>query len=178
MKYFSIVSSPIDDLLLVAEGEHLTGIYMKMDAGFSPEAKWSEDPEHPILRRARLQLYEYFAGERQLFDLPLRAMGTGFQREVWEQLTEIPYGVTWSYGELAKRVGNPNGSRAVGAANGQNPLPIVVPCHRVIGANGSLTGFGGGLPRKAALLAFERAVSFGEDVSNFWMETGVRQAVK
>jgi methylated-DNA-[protein]-cysteine S-methyltransferase len=101
------------------------------------------------------QLREYFAGQRADFDLPLAPEGTEFQRTVWRNLRDIPYGETISYGELAKRVGNPKASRAVGAANGQNPIPIVIPCHRVIGANGKLTGFGGGLPTKEALLALE-----------------------
>ncbi len=101
------------------------------------------------------QLREYFAGKRADFDLPLAPEGTEFQRSVWRNLQDIPYGETISYGELAKRVGNPKASRAVGAANGQNPIPIVIPCHRVIGANGKLTGFGGGLPTKEALLALE-----------------------
>ena len=104
---------------------------------------------------------EYFAGKRQQFDLSLGPIGTEFQCEVWCRLQEIPYGKTISYGELAKRVGNPKASRAVGAANGQNPIPIVIPCHRVIGANGKLTGFGGGLPVREALLALEsRACTF------------------
>jgi methylated-DNA-[protein]-cysteine S-methyltransferase len=105
------------------------------------------------------QLREYFSGRRTEFELPLAPQGTAFQRGVWRQLQEIPYGETISYGELAKRVGNPKASRAVGAANGQNPIPIVIPCHRVIGSNGKLTGFGGGLPTKEALLALERSTT-------------------
>ena len=118
-----------------------------------------DGPEGPLLLALdawRTQLDEYFAGTRTRFDLPLRLHGTPFQVEVWEQLRRIPYGETISYGELARRVGNANASRAVGLANGQNPLPIVVPCHRVIGANGKLTGYGGGLPIKARLLELER----------------------
>jgi methylated-DNA-[protein]-cysteine S-methyltransferase len=106
------------------------------------------------------QLSEYFAGERKEFDFPLAPEGTEFQRAVWKRLQEIPYGQTISYGELARRVGNPKASRAVGAANGKNPIPIVIPCHRVIGADGKLTGFGGGLPIKEALLAIERSSSY------------------
>jgi methylated-DNA-[protein]-cysteine S-methyltransferase len=104
---------------------------------------------------ARAQLGEYFAGERFEFDLPLGATGTQFQRKVWSELCRIPYGATASYGELARRVGQPGAARAVGLANGSNPLPIVVPCHRVIGADGSLTGFGGGIERKRWLLVHE-----------------------
>jgi len=101
------------------------------------------------------QLKEYFAGTRRVFNLPLRMQGTAFQQRVWRELTKIPFGETWSYGQLAKRIDNPNGSRAVGLANGRNPIAIVVPCHRVIGADGSLTGFGGGIERKQWLLAHE-----------------------
>jgi methylated-DNA-[protein]-cysteine S-methyltransferase len=108
-------------------------------------------------REAMEQLEAYFAGKLRRFDLLLAPAGTTFQREVWGTLQTIPYGETLSYGELARRIGKPNAFRAVGAANGRNPLPIIIPCHRVIGANGSLTGFGGGLPVKRALLAIEGA---------------------
>lgn len=118
------------------------------------EADWVRDDA--ALEFARTQLDEYFAGARTEFDLPIRLHGTRFQVEVWEQLRKIPYGETISYGELAKRVDRPEAARAVGAANGQNPVAIVVPCHRVIGADGSLTGFGGGLPWKRWLLAREQ----------------------
>jgi methylated-DNA-[protein]-cysteine S-methyltransferase len=107
------------------------------------------------LPQAVAQLCEYFAGTRREFDLPLRMQGTEFQRRVWRSLTEIRYGETWSYGQLARRIDNPHASRAVGLANGSNPIAIVVPCHRVIGADGSLTGFGGGIERKRWLLAHE-----------------------
>jgi methylated-DNA-[protein]-cysteine S-methyltransferase len=107
------------------------------------------------LGEAVRQLSEYFAGTRRTFHLPLRLQGTEFQQRVWRELTEIPYGETWSYGQLARRIGNPNASRAVGLANGRNPISILVPCHRVIGADGSLTGYGGGLERKQWLLAHE-----------------------
>jgi methylated-DNA-[protein]-cysteine S-methyltransferase len=119
-----------------------------------PEADWQESARGAVGEAIR-QLREYFAGRRNEFELPLAPEGTEFQRTVWNRLREIPYGETISYGELAKRVGNPKASRAVGAANGQNPIPIVIPCHRVIGSNGKLTGFGGGLPVKEALLALE-----------------------
>lgn len=109
-----------------------------------------------VLVRTAAQLAEYFAGERQAFDLPLGPLGTSFQQRVWRALTRIPYGETRSYGELARSIGRPAASRAVGAANGRNPIPIIVPCHRVIGANGDLTGYGGGLPIKRWLLDHER----------------------
>jgi methylated-DNA-[protein]-cysteine S-methyltransferase len=116
---------------------------------------WTEDAAAAPLAAAIRQLSEYFAGSRRVFDLPLRMQGTLFQQRVWRQLAEIPYGTTWSYGELAKRIDNPSASRAVGLANGRNPISILVPCHRVIGADGSLTGYGGGLDRKRWLLAHE-----------------------
>ena len=109
-----------------------------------------------MLERTRAQLDEYFAGERREFDLPLDPRGTEFQRRVWQRLLHIDYGETTTYGALARELGDPGASRAVGLANGSNPIPIVIPCHRVIGADGSLTGFGGGLPIKAALLELER----------------------
>jgi len=115
---------------------------------------WTRSSRGAVAEAGR-QLREYFEGRRQEFDLPLAPEGTTFQRAVWRCLQEIPYGETISYGELARRVGNPAASRAVGAANGRNPIPIVIPCHRVIGASGKLTGFGGGLPIKEALLALE-----------------------
>lgn len=120
-----------------------------------PQREWlaASEPFDAVIR----QLEEYFAGRRHAFDLPLAPAGTDFQHRVWRALSIIPYGKTISYGELARRIGNPRASRAVGLANGANPLPIIVPCHRVIGANGSLAGFGGGLPIKQALLSLEGA---------------------
>jgi methylated-DNA-[protein]-cysteine S-methyltransferase len=121
----------------------------------TPGDDWQ--PATTPFREAIEQLEAYFAGKLRQFDLLLAPAGTAFQREVWGTLQTIPYGETLSYGELARRIGKPNAFRAVGAANGRNPLPIIIPCHRVIGANGSLTGFGGGLPVKRALLAIEGA---------------------
>jgi methylated-DNA-[protein]-cysteine S-methyltransferase len=126
----------------------------------TPEAKYLR-PSAPlgkstVLARAEKQLAEYFASKRSTFDLPLSPDGTDFQRRVWRALETIPFGETWSYGELAKKIGNPTASRAVGAANGQNPLWIIVPCHRVIGADGSLTGYAGGMTAKKWLLAHEQ----------------------
>ena len=112
-----------------------------------------------VLRGVRDQLGEYFAGRRRLFDIPLALEGTPFQQRVWNALCEIPYGETISYGELARRIGHPSAVRAVGLANGSNPIAIIVPCHRVIGANGTLTGYGGGLPTKARLLDLERGIT-------------------
>ena len=155
--YYTYLDSPIDRLLLTSDGRSLTGIYM-LDQRNEPKLgrDWIEFKDAAPFAEATRQLCEYFAGERQDFDLPLAPSGTPFQIRVWQELRRIPFGQTISYGELAKRVGNANASRAVGLANGRNPLPIVVPCHRVIGANGKMTGFGGGIWRKEKLLEIER----------------------
>jgi methylated-DNA-[protein]-cysteine S-methyltransferase len=153
---YTYVDSPIGRLLLKSDGECLTGVYMDVPSKSPREMHgWVQDAKANPLPAAVRQLNEYFAGTRREFDLPLRLEGTPFQQRVWQSLTEIPYGETWSYGELAKRIGNPNASRAVGLANGSNPIAILVPCHRVIGADGSLTGYGGGLDRKRWLLSHE-----------------------
>jgi methylated-DNA-[protein]-cysteine S-methyltransferase len=156
MNIFCYVESPIGRLTLTSDGEALTGLYMGTPAkrpAFGKE--WAQNGTAGPLPMVVRQLQEYFAGKRRKFDLPLRMQGTAFQKRVWRELTEIPYGETWSYGQLAKRIGNPSASRAVGLANGRNPIAVIVPCHRVIGADGSLTGFGGGLPRKRWLLTHE-----------------------
>ena len=128
--------------------------------GVGPGAKRRSDARRAEAWAAQLEAY--FNGALQAFDLPLRPVGTAFQREVWSTLAEIPYGQTWSYGDVARRIGKPQAVRAVGAANGRNPIPIVLPCHRVIGADGSLTGFGGGLPAKQLLLTLEGALPGGD----------------
>ena len=152
---YSYLESPIGTLLIAGDADAIHEInFPKNGHARKPQADWKESSRGPVSDALR-QLREYFAGKRTEFDLPLSPKGTEFQRGVWRRLQEIPYGETISYGELAKRVGNPKASRAVGAANGQNPIPIVIPCHRVIGANGKLTGFGGGLPTKEKLLALE-----------------------
>jgi methylated-DNA-[protein]-cysteine S-methyltransferase len=164
---FCCIDSPIGRLTLTSDGTALTGLYMGSPSKPPPRtADWVMDPTTPPLPEAVRQVREYFAGERRVFDLPLRLSGTDFQKRVWRQLTEIPFGETWSYGQLATHLDNPGACRAVGLANGQNPIAIIVPCHRVIGADGSLTGFGGGLPRKEWLLAHEgrpgtQALKFG-----------------
>ncbi|HEX4152678.1 MAG TPA: methylated-DNA--[protein]-cysteine S-methyltransferase [Steroidobacteraceae bacterium] len=156
MNSYTYLDSPIGKLLLSTDGEALTGIHMHLADGPAPEMRdWACDADAGVLPKAARQLEEYFAGKRREFDLPTRPSGTTFQRLVWRQLMDIGYGETWSYGKLAQRIGNPNASRAVGLANGRNPLPVLVPCHRVIGADGSLTGYGGGLERKRWLLAHE-----------------------
>ncbi|MDE2261456.1 MAG: methylated-DNA--[protein]-cysteine S-methyltransferase [Gammaproteobacteria bacterium] len=152
--YWHEIDSPVGRLLLAGDGERLIQVcFQSGPRPQRPQDGWVADPAP--LRAAIAQLGEYFAGRRRAFDLPLAPRGTEFQRRVWRALTEIAYGTTISYGELARRIGKPSASRAVGLANGANPLPIVVPCHRVIGADGSLTGFGGGLPIKRSLLALE-----------------------
>ena len=152
---YSLLETPIGTLLIAGDEQAVRRIDFPKDGKpGTPQPEWTESARGPV-GQAMKQLREYFAGQRADFDLPLAPEGTEFQRTVWRNLQDIPYGETISYGELAKRVGNPKASRAVGAANGQNPIPIVIPCHRVIGANGKLTGFGGGLPTKEALLALE-----------------------
>jgi len=150
----TVVPSPIGPLTVVAEDGALVRLAMSPPGRFvdAEIGERSEDGFDEVV----VQLGEYFAGERTAFDLPLRPVGSDFELAVWEQLTLIPYGETRSYGSVAKAVGEPGGAQAVGAANGRNPLAIVVPCHRVIGADGSLVGFGGGLPRKRFLLDLEQ----------------------
>ena len=151
------MASPIGRLRLIASGDVLVGIWFEHGRDAGKETLDLVKGTSPVLERTRLQLEEYFRGERREFDLPLAPLGTEFQQRVWRRLQEIEYGTTTTYGALAQELGNANASRAVGLANGSNPIPIVIPCHRVIGANGALTGFGGGLPIKSALLALERA---------------------
>jgi methylated-DNA-[protein]-cysteine S-methyltransferase len=151
---FDEMDSPIGRLRLIADDTGLRRVCFERDRHPRDEdTRGRQDPSR--LAPAREQLEQYFAGERRDFDLALNPMGTAFQRGVWSALRDIYYGVTISYSELAHRIGNPGASRAVGAANGRNPLPIIVPCHRVVGRDGQLVGFGGGLETKAALLALE-----------------------
>ena len=159
MIYYTHCASPFGPILLTSNGEAITGLFMSEHKYGEPIGEgWILTDEALPFPEARQQLSAYFAGTLTGFDLPLALRGTPFQIRVWEELKTIPYGETISYGELALRIGNVNASRAVGLANGRNPISIIVPCHRVIGANGKLVGYGGGLPRKAALLAFESAV--------------------
>jgi methylated-DNA-[protein]-cysteine S-methyltransferase len=150
--------SPVGALTLVASGKGLVAILWEND---SPDrvklGDVAEDESHPVLLAAEAQLREYFAGSRTRFELPLDFRGTDFQKSVWAELLAIPFGETRSYGEIAARLGRPTASRAVGAANGRNPISIVAPCHRVIGSTGKLTGFAGGLEAKEYLLSHERS---------------------
>jgi methylated-DNA-[protein]-cysteine S-methyltransferase len=158
--YYCYFDTPIGELLLAGEADSLSMIgFPKGAMRRDPEADWIYK-EAPF-EMARRQLAEYFDGDRKQFDLPLSLTGTEFQVEVLEALQQIPYGETTSYGAVAKQIGRPKAVRAVGAANGRNPIPIIVPCHRVIGTSGDLTGFGGGLDTKAALLRLEAENSGG-----------------
>ncbi len=152
---YTYLESPIGTLLLAGDSKGLQQILFSTDGRPArPDPEWIED--FSPLAAVISQLKAYFAGELETFDLSLFPQGTPFQKRVWSELQKIPYGKTISYGELARRIGNPNASRAVGLANGSNPISIVIPCHRVIGSNGKLTGHGGGLPIKEKLLALER----------------------
>ncbi len=155
--YYCYEKTPIGDLLLAGNSEQLELLGFpngKMQRRHDTD--WKKDSL--AFEETRKQLASYFAGELKSFDLELSPTGTEFQRSVWEALTEIPYGETWSYGQLAKHIRRPKASRAVGAANGMNPIPVIIPCHRVIGSSGKLTGFGGGLETKRFLLSLENGV--------------------
>ncbi len=155
ISYYKFYSSPVGKLQLVASDRGISGVYSQnnfRDAG----NELVEDNNHLLLLKAEKQLGEYFAGKRKEFDLKLDMQGSVFQINAWRQLQKIPYGETISYGQQAARVGDAKKARAVGAANGRNPLMIIIPCHRVIGASGALTGFGGGLPLKKKLLELEK----------------------
>ena len=159
--WYTMVASPIGELLLLSDGHALLGL--SMQEGRHPiriQPDWQ--PAQAPFAAVREQLTEYFAGSRTTFDVPLQMAGSPFQLRVWQALCDIPYGTTTSYGELARRVGKPSAARAVGLANGQNPIAVIVPCHRVIGADGSLTGYGGGLDRKRFLLGLEGHASAGD----------------
>ncbi|NDU75287.1 methylated-DNA--[protein]-cysteine S-methyltransferase [Actinomadura sp. DSM 109109] len=160
-----VIESPVGTLTLVATDGALSGLYMDMQRHRPPEETFGApgDPQDEPFATAADQLSAYFAGELTQFTLPLRLHGTPFQKRVWTALQDIPYGETVTYGELAAEIGSPSASRAVGLANGRNPVGVVVPCHRVVGSTGSLTGYGGGLDRKRYLLDFERKVGASEN---------------
>ncbi|MFJ1968548.1 methylated-DNA--[protein]-cysteine S-methyltransferase [Streptomyces sp. NPDC087903] len=158
MKQHAVIDSPYGPLTLVADEGALCGLYMTDQRHRPPEESFGDRDDTPF-GEATDQLKAYFAGELKEFTLELRLSGTPFQRSVWQQLLRIPYGETRSYGQLADALGNPAASRAVGLANGRNPVGIIVPCHRVVGAGGGLTGYGGGLERKQRLLDLERGTA-------------------
>lgn len=151
------IDSPIGPLMLAADDDGLRHVEFRDNRHPADRADW-HGGDSEVLRMAESQLRDYFAGKRHGFELPLAPRGTDFQLQVWHELAYIPFGATLSYAQLARRIGKPDAVRAVGAANGRNPLPIVLPCHRVIGADGALVGFGGGLPTKQFLLRLEGAL--------------------
>jgi methylated-DNA-[protein]-cysteine S-methyltransferase len=146
------MDTPVGRLVLESDGDVLVGIWLPNDTKVAQRGNGHDAP--PVLKETATQLEEYFARERTEFDIPMELDGTAFQKQVWAELSRIPYGTTISYGELARRVGRPKGPRAVGQANGRNPIPLIVPCHRVVASTG-LGGYGGGLPMKRSLLAVE-----------------------
>ncbi|MUT92078.1 methylated-DNA--[protein]-cysteine S-methyltransferase [Streptomyces sp. Z38] len=158
MRQHTVADSPYGPLTLVADDGVLCGLYMEGQRHRPPEETFGAPDDSPFTE-TKAQLAAYFAGELTEFTVPLRLHGTAFQLRVWDQLRSIPYGETRTYGQLADLLGNPKASRAVGLANGRNPVGVIVPCHRVIGSTGSLTGYGGGLPRKQRLLDLERGAA-------------------
>ena len=156
MRYYDYFQSPQGGMLLLATDEGLAGIFFDRQKHHpQKQADWKKHADHKLLRQAKRELAEYFAGKRTHFDVALAPEGTPFQRSVWKAISTVRFGETISYGELARRAGHPGSARAAGAATGRNPIGIIVPCHRIVGANGSLTGYAGGLDRKRALLALE-----------------------
>ena len=156
MRYYDYLETPQGRMLLVANGKGLSGVYFVGQKHYRrPESTWKRDAR--ALRQAKRELKEYFAGRRKTFGIALAPEGTPFQRAVWREIASVACGETITYAELARRAGRPGAARAAGAATGRNPVSIIVPCHRIVGTNGSLTGYAGGLPRKKALLALERA---------------------
>jgi methylated-DNA-[protein]-cysteine S-methyltransferase len=159
MRYYDLYESPHGQMLLVADGEGLSGVYFdgqkylpRIDPG------WRRDARHAPLRQTKQELSEYFGGKRERFETALAPEGTPFQLSVWKAISTVGFGKTISYDELARRAGSPGSARAAGAATGRNPISIIVPCHRIVGSNGSLTGYAGGLDRKRALLALESGI--------------------
>ena len=159
--YYSYVDGPLGRMFVQGDGQFVTGLFMPHHKGWrGPDLAWQQ-ADAPFAT-VREQLAEYFAGERQTFDLPLKLAGTPFQQRVWQELVRIPFGTTITYAQLAQRFGKPTASRAVGHANGRNPISIIVPCHRVIGADGKLAGYAGGVDKKQWLLAWERRAMAAE----------------
>jgi methylated-DNA-[protein]-cysteine S-methyltransferase len=159
--YYKMIASPVGKLKLIASDKGLAAILWENDKPARVrDFKPVEDENHPILLAAEQQLAQYFAGTLKAFSVPLDQVGTPFQQKVWKELSAIPFGETRTYGQLARKLGDPKLSRAVGSANQRNPVSIIVPCHRVLGSTGALTGFAGGLETKASLLALEGAKQF------------------
>ena len=156
--FYKVIESPVGQLILIANESNLVGIKFGYKKDEELPGNFIKKDIHHIFRNTEIQLDEYFRGKRQKFELPLSMSGTDFQKKVWGKLLDIPFGETISYQELAERIGDKKKARAVGSANGKNPIPIIVPCHRVIAKNGSLGGFGGGVPIKRYLLELEKIV--------------------
>jgi methylated-DNA-[protein]-cysteine S-methyltransferase len=163
-EHLQVHQSPIGPLVLVATDGALVGLYLAPGGHRDPACRGTS----PVLERVRAQLDEYFAGTRRMLDVPVDPPGTGFQRDVWAALGRIPFGETRTYAEVAREVGRPRAVRAVGSANGQNPISIIVPCHRVVGSDGTLTGYAGGLERKRWLLAHERREGASPGLQPSW----------
>ena len=159
MNCYDLFESPHGQMLLVANGDGLCGVYFEGQK-YHPQlgAQWRRDARHPTLQQAKRELAEYFAGKRGRFETALAPEGTPFQRAVWKAISTVAFGETITYGELARRAGCPGSARAAGAATGRNPLTIIVPCHRIVGSDRTLTGYAGGLERKRALLALESRI--------------------
>ncbi|WP_109079400.1 methylated-DNA--[protein]-cysteine S-methyltransferase [Aggregatibacter kilianii] len=154
--FYSYASSPLGNLLMLSDGKHLTHLDFELEQ-FAPNPKWREKNDLPLFELVREALNRYFNGEQETFDeIPLAPQGTPFQQRIWQALRQIGYGQTASYGELAKLIENPKAVRAVGGAVGSNPISIIIPCHRILGKDGALTGFGGGLVAKRFLLQLEK----------------------
>lgn len=159
MRYYDSFETPHGGMLLVASDEGLAGVYFDRQKHHPRlQADWKKNPQHRVLKQAKRELEEYFAGRRKRFEVALAPEGTPFQRTVWKAISSVAFGKTISYGELARRAGCAGSARAAGAATGRNPIGIIVPCHRIVGSNGALTGYAGGLPRKRALLALESGI--------------------
>lgn len=158
MYFYDTFKGPQGEMLLLATEGGLAGLYFKGQKYFPKrDGAWQRSPNHTLLKQAKRELAEYFAGKRRRFSVALDPDGTPFQRSVWKAISKVAFGETTTYSELARRAGHAGSARAAGAATGRNPLSVIVPCHRIMGADGSLTGYAGGLQRKRALLALERA---------------------
>lgn len=173
MRYYDLYESPHGRILLVASDKGLSGVYFDGQK-YHPQlaAGWRHDARHAPLRQAKRELAEYFGGERKRFETALAPEGTSFQCAVWKAISTVDFGTTITYGELARRAGSPGSARAAGAATGRNPIGIIVPCHRIVGSNGSLTGYAGGLEKKRALLALEGANAENRRETNKSREKG------
>jgi len=159
MRSYDFYESPHGEMLLVADNEGLAGVYFDGQKYFPKVGtEWRQDRKHPVLVQAKRELAEYFGGKRKRFEVALAPAGTPFQKSVWKAISTVEFGETITYGELARRAGCAGSGRAAGAATGRNPLTIIVPCHRIVGSTGSLTGYAGGLDRKRALLALESGI--------------------